>query len=104
MLYHLRAGPWKVGDHRTIFVYESNSEKQADATCEARETRAFGLWPAQPVLRLSVLPGRGTHHRGHLLIWMTDDARRIPLHAEIDFRYGSFSMDLTRAEKTGAAP
>jgi hypothetical protein len=103
MLYHLRTGPWKVGDHRTIFVYESDSEKQADATCEARENRAFGLWPAQPVLRLSVLPGKGTHHRGHLTIWMTDDARRIPLHAEIDFRYGSFSMDLTKAESTGSA-
>jgi hypothetical protein len=104
MLYHLRTSPWKIGDHRTIFVYENNSEKQADATCEARETRAFGIWPAQPLLRLSVLPGRGTHHRGHLTIWMTDDARRIPIHAEMDFRYGSFSMDLTRAEKIGATP
>jgi hypothetical protein len=104
MLYHLRTGPWTVGEHRTIFVYESNSEKQADATCEAREIRAFGIWPAQPLVRLSVLPGRGTHHRGHLLIWVTDDARRIPLHAEIDFRYGSFSIDLTKADKVGAAP
>lgn len=104
MLYHLRASPWKVGDRRTIFVYESNSEKQANATCEAREIKAFGAWPAQPLLRLSIFPGKGTRHRGSLTVWMTDDARRIPLHAEISFRYGSFSMDLTHAGKIGLLP
>jgi hypothetical protein len=104
MLYHLRAGPWKIGDHRTIFIYESDSEKQADATCEAREKKAFGAWPVQPLLRLSVFPGRGTHHRGRLTIWMTDDARHLPIHAELDFRYGSFSIDLTHADKIGTLP
>jgi hypothetical protein len=101
MLYHIRTGPWKVGDRRTIFVYESNSEKQANVTCEAIETRAFGTWPAQPLIRLSALPGKGTKHRGHLMIWMTNDARRLPLHAEIAFRYGTFAMDLTKAVKVG---
>jgi hypothetical protein len=96
MLYHLRAVPWHVGDKRTAFVYESDSEKQGDATCVARETRAFGTWPSQPLLKLSILPGKGTHHRGHLTIWMTDDARRLPLHAELEFRYGTFDMDLTK--------
>ena len=104
MLYHLRTGPWKVGDHRTIFVYESDSEKQADATCEAHETKALGTWPAQPLIRIVALPGKGTHHRGRLVFWLTDDARRIPIHADIMFRYGSFSMDLTKSEKTGATP
>lgn len=99
MLYHLRAGAWKPGDKRTLYVYESNSEKQGEAECQARETRAFGIWPAQPVLRLSVLPTVGTHHRGHLILWMTDDARRLPLHAELEFRYGTFDMDLTQAVK-----
>ncbi len=60
MLYHLRAGPWKPGDKRTLYVYESAAEKQAEAECEARETRAFGSWPAQPVLRFSVRPTVGT--------------------------------------------
>jgi hypothetical protein len=101
MLYHLRAGPWKVGDRRTIFVYESDAEKQANATCEARETKAFGTWPAQPLLRLSVLPGKGTKHRGHLMVWFTDDARRIPIHAEMEFKYGTFAMDLTKAVNAG---
>ena len=97
MLYHLRTGAWKPGDLRLIHVYESDSEKEALAECEARETRAFGSWPAQPVLRFVVLPGKGTHHRGKLTLWMTDDARHLPIHADLVFRYGTFSIDLEKA-------
>jgi hypothetical protein len=99
MLYHLRAIPWKIGERRTLFVYENGSEKQGNVTCQARETRAFGIWPSQPVLRIVALPGKGTHHRGGLTLWQTDDARRLPLHAELDFRYGSFSIDLVKIDK-----
>jgi hypothetical protein len=99
MLYHLRAGTWNPGDHRLLHVYESDSEKEALAECQARETRAFGIWPSQPLLRILVLPGKGTHRRGRLMLWMTDDARHLPVHADLEFRYGTFSIDLTKAEK-----
>jgi hypothetical protein len=99
MLYHLRMDAWKPGDHRVLHVYESNSEKEALAECQAIETRAWGIWPSQPLLRIEVLPGKGTHHRGRLMLWMTNDARRLPVHAYLDFRYGSFSIDLTKADK-----
>ena len=99
MLYHIRTGPWKPGDKRTVYVYESSSEKQGEATCEAREVRAFGTWPAQPLLRISMLPTVGTHRKGHLTLWMTDDARRLPIHAELEFKYGTFDIDLTQADK-----
>jgi len=100
LLYHLRAVAGPPGDRHTFFVYESNSEKEAGVETQARETRAFGSWPAQPLLRILALPGKGTHHRGRLMVWMTDDARRLPLHADLDFRYGSFSIDLIKADKT----
>jgi hypothetical protein len=99
MLYHIRAETWKPGDHRTLHVYESDSEKEALVECQGRETRAFGTWPSQPLLRLQALPGKGTHHRGGLMLWMTDDDRRLPVHAELNFRYGSFSIDLTKVAK-----
>ena len=98
MLYHIRAGSWAPGEKHTLYVYESDSEKTAEVDCEARETRAWGTWPAQPLLRLSALPKKGTHHRGHLTLWMTDDARHLPLHAELEFRYGTFDVDLTKAD------
>lgn len=103
MLYRIRAGAWKPGDKHTFYVYESNSEKQGQAECQARETRAFGTWPAQPVLRISLLPTVGTHKKGHLILWMTDDARHLPLHAELEFRYGTFNMDLVQASNTPPA-
>jgi hypothetical protein len=100
MLYHLRAGNWKPGDKHTLFVYESNSEKQASVECQAREMRAFGNWPKQPVLRMLALPTKGTRRRGSLRVWITDDARHLPLHAELDFYYGTFAIDLMKADKT----
>ena len=99
MLYHLRVYAWRPGDKRTLYVYESNSEKQAEAECQGVEMRAFGTWPRQPLLRILLLPTNGTHRRGRLMLWMTDDARHLPIHAELAFRYGSFSIDLTKAEK-----
>jgi hypothetical protein len=103
MLYHLRAGAWNPGDRRLLHVYESDAEKEALAECQARETRAFGTWPSQPLLRIQVLPGKGTHHRGSLMLWLTDDARRLPVHADLDFRYGAFSIDLIQAGKAAPA-
>jgi hypothetical protein len=75
MLYHVRAASWQPNDQHTVYVYESNSEKQGEVTFAGRETRAFGAFPAQPLLKISMLPTAGTHHKGHLTIWMTDDAR-----------------------------
>ena len=99
MLYHIRACQWQPGDIRILHVYESTSEKEASVECQARESRAFGTWPSQPLLRLLALPGKGTHHRGKLMLWMTDDARHLPVHADLDFRYGTFSIDLIKVDK-----
>jgi hypothetical protein len=98
LLYHLRCGPWQPGDQRLLHIYENDSEKEATATCEARETRAFGTWPAQPLLKITVLPGKGTHRKGRLTWWMTDDAHCLPLHADLEFIYGTFSIDLVKSE------
>lgn len=100
MLYHTRTGPWNPGDKRTLFLYESDKEKQAEAECKSRETAAIGTWPKQPVIHILMLPTKGTRRRGSLDIWMTDDARRLPIRAVLHFIYGSFSIDLVKAEKT----
>ncbi|HEY0256739.1 MAG TPA: hypothetical protein VGC39_04785, partial [Candidatus Methylacidiphilales bacterium] len=83
--------------------YESDSEKEGLLECEGRETRAFGVWPSQPLLRILALPGKGTHHRGKLRIWLTDDARHLPVHADLEFRYGTFSLDLIKSNKESPA-
>ena len=104
LLYHIRALDWKPGDKRTFFVYESNSEKQSEVECLGRETHAYGTWPAQPLLRIRAVPTKGTRRKGSLTIWITDDTRHLPVHAELSFVYGSFSLDLTKADKTLPVP
>lgn len=104
MLYALRAAPWKPGDKRTLYVYEDGSEKQGQAECLAVDNSSVGTWRRQPMIRLLVLPMKGTHRRGKLLLWMTNDARRLPLHADLSFRYGSASMDLTRINQVPVKP
>ncbi len=99
MLYHLRAIPWNPGERCALHVYESDSEKEALVECQAANRARLGVWPNQPLLRVLALPGKGTHHRGRLMLWMTDDARRLPVHADLEFRYGTFSIDLIRPSK-----
>ena len=47
---------------------------------------------------------KGTHRHAQMTLWMTDDARRLPLHAELEFLYGTFSIDLTDAEGVPTPP
>jgi hypothetical protein len=96
MLLHIRAFHWAVGEKHKLYVYENNSSKEGDAECEAIETRAFGDWPTQSLIKVHAVPGKGTHRRGFLTVWMTNDARRLPLHADLNFYYGTFSIDLTK--------
>jgi hypothetical protein len=98
MLYHLRATPWKEGEKRTLIVYESNAEKEALVSYFGAQKRSFAGWPVQPMFAIQALPGKGTRRHGGLVLWMTDDARRVPIHAELDFRYGSFTIDLIKAD------
>ena len=98
MLLHLRAMHWSVGEKHMLYVYENNSAKEGEATCEAIETKAFGTWPSQSLIRVHAVPGKGTHRHGYLTFWMTNDSRRLPLHADLNFYYGTFSIDLTKVD------
>ncbi len=95
MLLHLRAFKWSPGETHMLYVYENNSAKEGIATCQAIETKAFGDWPSQELIKVHAVPGKGTHRHGYLTVWMTNDSRRIPIHADLNFYYGTFSIDLT---------
>ena len=45
MLYHVRAWPWQPGDKHTLYVYESNSEKQARSPAKAARHAPSALSP-----------------------------------------------------------
>lgn len=98
MLYSLRRGPWKVGDKRPIHVYESSQIKTGEATCTAILKRAFAPWPEQELIVIQCDPTGETKakQKGSLTIWMTNDSRRLPIHATLEFKYGTFDISLVR--------
>ncbi len=98
MLYSLRRGSWKVGDKRPITVYESYEVKTGEATCLAIEKKIFAPWPEQECIQIECLPTGATKakQKGALMIWLTNDARRLPLRSELQFKYGTFTLSLVQ--------
>jgi hypothetical protein len=94
MLYTLRCGSWALHDKRTLGVYESSSVKSGEVECVALEDRAIGMWPKQPLLKLHGEPTGSERKKGAVVIWMTNDARRLPLRAYLIFKYGAFTIEL----------
>jgi Protein of unknown function (DUF3108) len=98
MLYSLRCGSWAPHDKRTINVYESSSVKSGEVECVDVEERAIGVWPAQKLIKLRAEPFGDERKKGGMLVWLTDDARRLPLRAYLIFKYGAFTIDLAGNE------
>jgi hypothetical protein len=45
--------------------------------------------------------GGSRRHQGWLKLWMTDDERRLPIHAHLKFQYGTFKIHLIRGGGPG---
>jgi len=99
MLYTLRRGEWKVGDKRPLNIVESSQIKTGEATCVSIEKRTFAPWPEREMIQIHCVPVGATalKEKGALTIWLTNDARRLPLHATLLFKYGTFDIDLVSA-------
>lgn len=99
MLYTLRRGTWKVGDKRPIQVVESSAIKTGEATCISIGKRTFAPWPEREVIQIHCLPTGETaqKQKGELTVWFTNDARRLPLRATLQFKYGTFDISLVSA-------
>ena len=102
MLYHLRSHPWKEGESVTWNILENKEPLFGKMTCvkigeielEDREPRRLIELHCEPV-------GASTRHKGWLKLWMTDDERRLPILAQLKFRYGTFTIHLIRGGGPG---
>ncbi len=102
MLYHVRAYPWKKGESVTWNILENKEPLFGKMTCthigeielEDREPRQLIQLRCEPV-------GASRRHQGWLDLWMTNDERRLPLHAHLKFRYGTFKIHLIRGGGPG---
>jgi hypothetical protein len=58
--------------------------------------------PSRPLIEIFGEPhGASRRHQGWMKLWMTDDARRIPVLAKLKFQYGTFEIRLIRGGGPG---
>lgn len=102
MLYHVRVHPWKKGESVTWNILENKEPLYGKMTCtEIGEIELEGREPRR-LIQLRCKPvGASRRHQGWLDLWMTDDERRLPLHAHLKFRYGTFKINLIRGGGPG---
>ncbi len=99
MLYHFRSYPWALHEKQQIFAYEDGRVKSGNAECVEIEEKAIGTWPKQSLLKIYAEPEGEEKKKGNLTIWITNDEKRIPLLAHLNFRYGSFDIALVKIDK-----
>ncbi len=94
----LRAIPLKAGDRMTMPVSDNgiNYKVQFDVGALEPVKTPLGTQPAWRV-RLSVFDDKNKPVGRNVAIWMSDDARRLPLKLQADLPVGSFNLTLREA-------
>lgn len=99
MLYGMRRVSWTEDTKQELWVYEGDSVKTGEASCIFRGVDQIGDWPKQKVVEIYAEPVSATTHKkkGKLWMWLTDDNRRLPLRARVQFKLGTFEINLISA-------
>ena len=98
-IYVLRAIPFKAGDRMTMPVSDDGSNYQLQVEvgrARARQARPLGemsAWRLKPAITDDKRQPVGKN----LSIWMSDDARRLPVKLQADLAVGSFVLSLREA-------
>jgi hypothetical protein len=95
-IYSLRLMPLSVGKRFEVTVSDSGLVYQVPVTVAAREqqkTMLGKVW-CYRIEPLVFGPGRMVEDKGKLTIWITDDARRLPIRARIDTNFGRVDVKL----------
>jgi len=102
MLYHIRKHPWKAGESLTWNVLDNNEPLFAKMSCPQIGRIELEDDPSRPLIEIFGEPhGASRRHQGWMKLWMTDDARRIPVLAKLKFQYGTFEIRLIRGGGPG---
>jgi hypothetical protein len=98
--YYLRNRPLQVGSTEVLHIYDSNRYDVVPVDVLRRETiRLFNL---DQVDTLVIRPRQDsdgiTRRTGELLIWLTDDANRVPVKVETSIALGGITAELISSE------
>jgi len=97
-IYVLRAVPLKAGDRMTMPVTDngSNYKVQVDVGPGERLKTPFAEANAWK-LRLGVFDAAGKPQGRNITMWISDDARRLPMKLQAELAIGSFNLSLREA-------
>lgn len=100
-IYNLRSLPFAVGKTFTIAVSDSGMVYQVPVKVTGRENQKTVLgkvmcWRVEPEV---FGDDRMIQQKGDMTIWITDDARRIPVRSKIGTKLGKIEIKLRKVEK-----
>ncbi|WP_240732051.1 DUF3108 domain-containing protein [Geobacter sp. FeAm09] len=102
--YYLRNRPLLAGTTETLHIYDS--ETYADVPVEVVRRETIRLRNFKEVNTVVVRPLQQTagifRHSGEILIWMTDDANKVPVKIVTSIALGTVTAELVSAETTPA--
>ncbi|MBA3769742.1 MAG: DUF3108 domain-containing protein [Blastocatellia bacterium] len=99
-IYSLRTLQLKVGSRFEMPISDSGLVYKIPVRVTAREhiRTVIGrvwCWRVEPVI---FGPGRMIDQKGSMTLWLTDDARRVPVRAELRTTYGEIEVKLKTAQ------
>jgi hypothetical protein len=97
-IYVLRSVPLKAGDRMTMPVTDngSNYKVQVDVAPTERLKTPFGEANAWK-LRLGIFDAGGKPQGRNIAMWISEDARRLPMKLQAELPVGSFNLNLREA-------
>jgi uncharacterized protein DUF3108 len=98
-IYVLRAVPLKAGDRMTMPVSDngSNYKLQVDVGPSERVRTPFGESAAWK-LKLGIFDSTGHPQGRNVSMWISDDARRLPMKVQGELPVGTFNLNLRDAK------
>lgn len=101
-IYYLRNRPLRIGTVETLYIFDG--ESYAEVPVEVLRRERLSLANFSRVETLVVRPLQKTagifRRTGDLLIWLTDDASRVPVKIETSIALGKVTARLVSAEST----
>jgi len=98
-VYVLRAVPFKAGDRMTMPVSDGGTNYKGQFDISGPERVRTGLGDVSAFkLRLALADDKSKPVGRNIAMWISDDARRLPLKVQAELAVGSFNLTLREAK------
>jgi hypothetical protein len=98
-LYVVRAIPFKAGEKFSIPICDAGETFTVQISVGAVETVKTGIGEVRAYKLTPVLPPAHSAAARRLTVWVSDDARRLPVRLQAQLAVGSFDLTLRTASR-----